>query len=351
MNPFARDVLTWFDQFGRHDLPWQNRGAYVTWISEIMLQQTQVNTVIPYFERFMQRFPDIETLAQADVDEVLTYWAGLGYYARGRNLHKCAQQLAGKELPKTLDALQALPGIGRSTAGAILSMGHGLYGAILDGNVKRVLARYSAEPEWPGSTSAQKRLWALAEQYTPLSRTGDYAQAMMDLGATICTRSKPKCENCPLNPTCAAHNQGLTDTLPHPKPKKAKPSKTLWWLVWQDPKQRVYLEKRHGEGLWGGLYCLPEATDLSDLSDLASQLTGASTRELKFTELTPIQHSFSHYDLLAKPMLLQTQVRRVEERDSLWAWPDSNIATPAPITKLLKRLIHSPSEDLFGESP
>ena len=230
-------------------------------------------------------------------------------------------------------------------------MGHGLYGAILDGNVKRVLARYSAEPEWPGSTSAQKRLWALAEQYTPLSRTGDYAQAMMDLGATICTRSKPKCEKCPLNPTCASHNQGLTNTIPHPKPKKAKPSKTLWWLVWQDPKQRVYLEKRHGEGLWGGLYCLPEATDLSDLSDLASQLTGASTRELKFTELTPIQHSFSHYDLLAKPMLLQTQVRRVEERDSLWAWPDSNIATPAPITKLLKRLIHSPSEDLFGESP
>ena len=349
MNPFAREVLTWFDQHGRHDLPWQKRGAYVTWISEIMLQQTQVTTVIPYFEKFVARFPDMASLAAADVDEVLAHWAGLGYYARGRNLHKTAQQLRGGELPKTLTELIELPGIGRSTAGAIMAMGHELYGSILDGNVKRVLARHSAESEWPGSTAAQKRLWELAEQYTPLSRTGDYAQAMMDLGATLCTRSSPKCNQCPINPTCASHHLALQSTIPHPKPKKAKPSKTRWWLVWQDPKQRVYLQKRPGDGLWGGLYCLPEADDVSQLSESAAQLTGLSVDALKFTQLDPIHHSFSHYDLVAMPMLIKTPVTSVADNDSQWVWPDSQIGTPAPITRLLKRLIESPAGDLFGD--
>ncbi|MGB0964675.1 MAG: A/G-specific adenine glycosylase [Litorivicinus sp.] len=349
MNPFARDVLNWFDQHGRHDLPWQGRGAYVTWVSEIMLQQTQVNTVIPYFERFMARFPTMQALADAEVDEVLAHWAGLGYYARGRNLHKTAQLLNGGEMPKTLAELEALPGIGRSTAGAILAMGHGLYGSILDGNVKRVLARHSAEPQWPGSTAAQQRLWNLAEQYTPLSRCGDYAQAMMDLGATICTRSKPKCSNCPLKPTCASHHQGLIAIIPHPKPKKAKPKKTRWWLVWQDAKQRVFLHKRPGEGLWGGLYCLPETDELDRLSDLATALTGAPVDALKFTPLDPIEHSFSHYDLVAKPMLLKAPGLKAADNDSQWAWPDSQLGVPAPVARLLKRLIEAPTGDLFGE--
>ena len=350
MNPFARQVLHWFDQHGRHDLPWQGRGAYVTWISEIMLQQTQVSTVIPYFERFIRRFPDIQTLADASVDEVLAHWAGLGYYARGRNLHRTAGQLAGQDLPRTLAELEALPGIGRSTAGAILAIGHGMYGVILDGNVKLVLARHSAEPEWPGSTSAQKRLWTLAQDLTPLSRTGDYAQAMMDLGATLCTRSNPACAKCPIKPTCAAQQQGIQNLIPHPKPKKTKPKKTRWWLVWQDPKQRVYVQKRPGEGLWGGLYCLPEADTLSDLSERTSALTGLRTEQLKFTELAPIEHSFSHYDLLARPLLLTAETSQVRDDDSQWVWPDSQIALPAPIVKLLRRLIEAPAPDLFGET-
>ena len=351
MNPFARQVLDWFDEHGRHDLPWQGRGAYITWVSEIMLQQTQVTTVLPYFQRFIERFPTLDALADASVDEVLAHWSGLGYYARGRNLHKTAVQLRGGELPKTLEALEALPGIGRSTAGAILAMGHGLYGVILDGNVKRVLARHSAEAEWPGSAAAQKRLWALAQDHTPLSRTGDYAQAMMDLGATLCTRTRPDCQECPIKPTCAAHNKGLIDRIPHPKPKKTKPKKTRWWLVWQDSKQRVYVQKRTGEGLWGGLYCLPEADSLSDLSETASRLTGLATHQLKFTELAPIEHSFSHYDLIARPLLVTGTTHVASDEDSLWAWPESQIAMPAPATKLLQRLIESPTDDLFGETP
>ncbi len=203
---FQHSILDWFDQHGRHDLPWQQaQTPYRVWVSEIMLQQTQVATVIPYFQRFMARFPDVGALAAAEQDEVLHLWTGLGYYARARNLHKAARLVVnnwGGEFPQTLEGMESLPGIGRSTAGAILAMACGIRAPILDGNVKRVLARYACVEGWPGQTAVQKQLWALAEEYTPSRRVGDYTQAMMDLGATLCTRSKPACVLCPLQLDC-----------------------------------------------------------------------------------------------------------------------------------------------------
>ena len=344
MNEFASRILTWFDQHGRHDLPWQGRGPYVTWVSEIMLQQTQVTTVIPYFERFMDRFATLEDLGRAEQDEVLTYWSGLGYYARGRNLHKTAQQLTqrGEGLPKTLEGLVDLPGIGLSTAGAIMSMGHGLYGCILDGNVKRVLARHQGETQWPGTTAVQKSLWDVAHQYTPITRSGDYAQAMMDMGATLCTRSKPQCDQCPISDTCVAFNTQQTGSIPASKPKKDKPTKTRWWLIWQDPKMRVYLRQRDNEGLWGALFTPPEADSLDELTDIACQLTDIGPDKLSWRELDPIKHSFSHYHLIARPLLIQAPApMQVREERSAWVWPESEVATPAPVTQLLKRLVEN----------
>ncbi|QGG81234.1 A/G-specific adenine glycosylase [Litorivicinus lipolyticus] len=345
MNDFASRTLAWFDQHGRHDLPWQHRGPYVTWVSEIMLQQTQVTTAIPYFERFMARFPDIQALGTAPLDEVLAHWSGLGYYARARNLHKSAALLAadGVDLPASLDELVALPGIGRSTAGAILAMGHRTHGVILDGNVKRVLARHSGEDEWPGTTPAQKRLWALAHDHTPADRSGDFAQAMMDLGATLCTRSRPACERCPLAEDCQARRLDMTATVPRPKPKKVAPTKTRFWLIWQDAKQRLYLERRPDSGLWGGLYCPPEADTLDELMRANEHLFAPSaTRE--FHELATIEHSFSHYHLKARPILVRASAApTVRDTPSAWVWPQSSVATPAPVTRLIQQLIEEPT--------
>ncbi len=338
MHPFAIRTLAWFDQHGRHDLPWQGRGPYVTWVSEIMLQQTQVTTAIPYFERFIARFPSLDALAGAELDDVLAHWSGLGYYARARNLHKTAQ-LVGGELPQDLDALEALPGIGRSTAGAIRAMGHGLYGVILDGNVKRVLARHSGEPEWPGGSAAQKRLWALAESLTPRERSGDFAQAMMDLGATLCTRSRPQCQRCPLADDCHARRHGRTAELPVPKPKKTTPTKTRWWLIWRDDQRRIYLERRPDSGLWGGLFCPPEADSLDALLDDTRALFSPSA-QIDWQALPAIEHAFSHYRLDARPILVSANsTDTVRDTPSAWVWPDSDIATPAPVTRLLSQLI------------
>ncbi|MGY8869166.1 MAG: A/G-specific adenine glycosylase, partial [Pseudomonadales bacterium] len=259
---FNTAVLDWFDQHGRHNLPWQqDKTAYFTWISEIMLQQTQVTTVIPYFERFIERFPDVQTLANAEQDEVLHLWTGLGYYARARNLHKTAQIVATDyygEFPQTVEALEQLPGIGRSTAGAVLSISTGKRAAILDGNVKRVLARFYALEGWTGSTANQKTLWEYAERNTPQKRVGEYTQAMMDLGATLCTRSKPSCPSCPLQNHCTALKLGRSSEFPHPKPKKKIPVKQTIMLLLQDEQQQTLLQQRPPTGLWGGLWSLPE---------------------------------------------------------------------------------------------
>lgn len=261
-DSFALRVLGWFDRHGRKHLPWQqNPTPYRVWVSEIMLQQTQVATVIPYYERFMARFPTLPALADASLDEVLSHWSGLGYYARGRNLHATAQQVMAHfdgVMPDDLDALVSLPGIGRSTAGAILSLGAGQLHPILDGNVKRVLARHYAVEGWPGQTAVLRELWALAEQVTPAVRTGPFNQAMMDLGAMICTRSRPLCGQCPLSGTCTARAQGTPHDYPGRKPKKAVPVRYAWLLALRDPAGRVLLERRPATGVWGGLLSLPE---------------------------------------------------------------------------------------------
>lgn len=345
-SQFHDAVLEWFDQHGRHNLPWQqHKTAYNTWISEIMLQQTQVKTVIPYYERFMARFPTVESLADADTDEVLHLWTGLGYYARARNLHKAAQQVAyelGGVFPDTVDGLEALPGIGRSTAGAVLSISTGKRAAILDGNVKRVLARFYALEGWPGTTANQKTLWHYAEQNTPHKRVGDYTQAMMDLGATLCTRSKPSCLLCPLQSDCEALKQGDPARYPHPKPRKAIPERKTYMLLLQNAQGHTLLQQRPPTGLWGGLWCLPQVDDLRD-SDAALGLSlDLDTIEV----LEPLRHTFSHFHLDITPVrvVLNTPTDRVmEAAPSLWynIQQPQNVGLAAPVKRLLETYARS----------
>ncbi|GAM67417.1 A/G-specific adenine glycosylase [Vibrio sp. JCM 19236] len=254
MTPFAQQILTWYHQYGRKHLPWQqNKTAYKVWLSEIMLQQTQVATVIPYFERFLEEFPDIVSLADADIDQVLHLWTGLGYYARARNLHKAAQMVRDEhngEFPTEFEDVLALPGVGRSTAGAILSSVYNQPHAILDGNVKRVLARANAIEGWPGKKTVENQLWEIAEQHTPSTEVEHYNQAMMDMGAMLCTRSKPKCTLCPVEKLCVANKQSNPLDYPGKKPKKEKPTKQTTFLIFHC-KGQVWLEKRPPAGIWG----------------------------------------------------------------------------------------------------
>lgn len=277
---FARNLLHWYDKHGRHDLPWHhNRNAYRVWVSEIMLQQTQVTTVIPYFEAFMARFPDVRALASAPEDDVLSHWSGLGYYARARNLHKAAKQVVmefGGEFPADQETLESLTGIGRSTAAAILAQAFGKRATILDGNVKRVLARYHAVPGWPGQSAVLNKLWEHAENHTPEERVKDYTQAIMDLGAMVCTRNKPECKTCPVNDGCQAYNRDEVQRYPGPKPRKEKPEKTTWMLILEDTKGRILLERRPPTGIWGGLWSLPEL----DPAYGTDELQDACIREL-----------------------------------------------------------------------
>ncbi len=344
MNPeeFNTAVLDWFDQYGRHNLPWQqDKTAYFTWISEIMLQQTQVTTVIPYFERFIQRFPHVQTLASADQDEVLHLWTGLGYYARARNLHKTAQIVAKDyygEFPQTVEALEQLPGIGRSTAGAVLSISTGKRAAILDGNVKRVLARFYALEGWTGSTANQKTLWEYAERNTPQQRVGDYTQAMMDLGATLCTRSKPNCLRCPLQNHCTALKLGRSSEFPHPKPKKQIPVKQTIMLLLQDDQQQTLLQQRPPSGLWGGLWSLPEVADLRD----ANTITGLSLDIDSAEPLEPVRHTFSHFHLDITPVRVRCNNLTdcvMEGNPTLWynIQQPQNIGLAAPVKRLLQK--------------
>ncbi len=348
---FPQAVLKWFDKFGRKHLPWQQDiNPYRVWISEIMLQQTQVATVIPYFERFMRQFPRVEDLAAAPQDDVLHLWTGLGYYARARNLHKCAQVVTqdyGGEFPKSVEQLSELPGIGRSTAGAIASIAMGLPAAILDGNVKRVLARYHAVEGWPGTTSTQKQLWEIAESYTPKKRFGDYTQAMMDLGATLCSRSKPRCPDCPLQQSCIAYAQGNPQDYPGKKPKKDIPEKAVQMLIIRNPHGEILLQQRPPTGIWGGLWCLPEIGMDSDALDYCNQALQLSQKggQSALTETerwNSYRHTFSHFHLDITPVVIQLQnppaaVRESNERWMNPAIPDK-IGFAAPVKKLLQKL-------------
>ena len=298
--PFAQAVLTWYDKFGRKHLPWQqNKTLYGVWLSEVMLQQTQVATVIPYFERFVKTFPNLTALADAPLDEVLHLWTGLGYYARARNLHKAAQvmrdQYCGK-FPTEFEQVLALPGVGRSTAGAILSSCLNAPYASLDGNVKRVLSRYFAVNGWPGEKKTEDRLWQLTGEVTPNAQVADFNQAMMDLGAMVCTRSKPKCSLCPLQSNCRANAEQNWQAYPGKKPKKALPERDSYFLL-LEKDGKVALEQRENAGLWGGLYCFPQ---FADKQELLAYL--ASNGIQQYQEWTAFRHTFSHFHLDIYPI-------------------------------------------------
>lgn len=337
---FSDLVLRWFDKFGRKTLPWQiDKTPYKVWLSEIMLQQTQVNTVIPYFNRFLERFPSLSDLAKADQDTVLSLWTGLGYYARARNLHKAAQMAVEQyngELPDSQTELESLPGIGRSTAGAILSLGFGKPAAILDGNVKRVLARYFGETEWPGKTAVQRSLWQQSEALTPTVRHDDYNQAMMDLGALVCTRSKPNCEACPLTGNCIAFKTNTVATIPAPKPKKANPTRSVYLLIQRDTKSRsVMLEQRPSTGIWGGLWSFPE------YETKAALLNAAATQPEQLVELSPFKHVFSHFTLDCYPIVVDScAADAINERQQRWVplHEDQELGYSAVTVKLFKKL-------------
>jgi A/G-specific adenine glycosylase len=349
---FSQRVLRWYDRHGRWDLPWQHpRSAYRVWLSEIMLQQTQVATVIPYFRRFVIRFPDIATLAAAPLDEVLRYWAGLGYYARARNLHRAAQRVVtehGGEFPRDFDAVQALPGIGRSTAGAILAQAFGQRHAILDGNVKRLLSRYHAVPGWPGEPRVTAQLWRLAESQLPSRRLADYTQALMDLGATVCAR-RPLCAGCPLKTGCAAHAQDRAADYPQPRPRKSRPLRTTHMLVLECADGSILLERRPARGIWGGLWSLPEMP--TDLRPVAHCRERYGIQVQRPRALTPLRHGFTHFDLDIHPIRLRVRGRPIAAPPEGRVWyrhagrrhTAHDFALPAPVQKLLDDLAPSPA--------
>ena len=342
MTEFAARVLAWYDEHGRKDLPWQQPDAYAVWVSEIMLQQTQVATVIPYYERFMVSFPTVTALANADADAVLGHWSGLGYYARARNLHAAAQIVRDEHagvFPLEFEAVLALPGIGRSTAGAILALAHDQRHAILDGNVKRVLSRHQAIAGWPGKTAVAKELWQAAENNTPHERVADYTQAIMDLGATLCRRGKPSCDACPVNSDCVARETDSVDRFPGRKPRVARPLKQTT-MVLAVSENAVFLQRRPAAGIWGGLWSLPEmpATDVVDWCRRVLDHDGRS-RETWST----LRHSFSHFDLDIEPVVVRGDVassKVADADDTTWfdlgEEPPGGIA--APVQKLIDRL-------------
>ena len=344
---FSKSVLTWYDQNGRKHLPWQQDVTpYKVWVSEIMLQQTQVTTVIPYFERFMQRFPTIETLAKAEQDEVLHLWTGLGYYARARNLHKAAQTMLenyGGEFPTEFEQVLDLPGIGRSTAGAVLSLSLGQHHAILDGNVKRVLTRFMAVEGWPGQKKVENELWDIAEAFSPEQRINNYNQVMMDLGAMVCTRSKPKCNECPVSTKCQALDQNRVTDFPYSKPKKDKPIKFAYMLLMQHDNS-LYMYQRPQTGIWGGLYSYPEFESLSEVEAYMGKLgLGSEFEQLSFSEDAIFRHTFSHYHLDIQPILLnlRTKPNVVAEGKDIWFdlfEEDNKIGKSAVTEKLLTNL-------------
>lgn len=348
MDDFSRALLDWFDVHGRKTLPWQHpRSAYRVWLSEVMLQQTQVRTVIPYFERFIAELPTLGDLAHASEDRVLALWSGLGYYSRARNLHRAARICVedhGGELPRDIDALAALPGIGRSTAAAILAQAWNEPHAILDGNVRRVLARWHGVHGWAGSTPVQRRLWQFAEEHTPRTRAADYTQAIMDFGAMLCVRSRPLCAACPVADGCVARRDGLTQELPQARPSREKPVRTTTMLLVRDERGRILLERRPSTGIWARLWSLPEAVD----ADAAHMLLRERFRARVHTQstLAPFRHSFTHYHLDIAPLALEvTYLAHVADHPDIgWYAPAEieQLGVPAPVRALIRSLECSP---------
>lgn len=346
MDDFATRLLTWFDAHGRHDLPWQaDATPYHVWLSEIMLQQTQVATVIPYYLRFTETFSSVEALAGADLDAVLHLWSGLGYYARARNLHAAARAVVDRHdgrFPADLEALEALPGIGRSTAGAILSSALDGRAPILDGNVKRVLARYHAVEGWPGRSGVAATLWSLAEKHTPHERVAAYTQGIMDLGATLCTRRAPRCPECPVAEGCVARASGRQTEFPASKPKRDKPVRQTTFAIIASARGEVFLERRPESGIWGGLWCFPEAQSTEDAQRLCVDRLADAPRDTR--ALPGLRHSFSHYHLDIAPVLLTLAgaPTRIGESDSLQPFPIDTVpgvGLAAPVKKIWNQTV------------
>jgi A/G-specific adenine glycosylase len=341
MQDFAARLIAWQLQQGRHDLPWQVKDPYRIWLSEIMLQQTQVETVIPYYLRFLDRFPDIPALARVGLDDVLALWSGLGYYARARNLHAAARVMLerhGGGFPRDFEDILALPGVGRSTAAAIAVFAHGERRAILDGNVKRVLCRIHGIEGWPGTRSVEEGLWRLAEDLLPETDIGVYTQGLMDLGATLCRRGKPDCPKCPFEETCVANSQGRQGELPAARPRKAIPERTTRMLIALNAGA-VLLEKRPPSGVWGGMWSLPEG-DAAVGADTMARSLGLEVVEAR--ELPPMLHVLSHFRLHILPGLVHVRQPSSCTREPGLVWLDiedvRDAALPAPVRVLLEGL-------------
>jgi len=343
-RPISRRLLAWYDRHGRKTLPWKRkRDAYRIWVSEIMLQQTQVATVIPYFKRFIARFPDVRSLARADLDEVLHFWTGLGYYARARNLHQAAQRIVKEHagaFPRHYEAVADLPGIGRSTAGAIFALAFNQRHPILDGNVKRVLARYHAIESPLNQRETEERLWQLAEKHTPRTRVADYTQAIMDLGATVCTRTKPQCSACPLRTNCRACRLGTPQDYPVRATRRITPVKATRMLMIRDARGRVLLQRRPPAGLWGGLWGFPECAN-SNARQWCHKILGINIHTE--SPWPTLRHSFSHFHLDITPIpaqLVGGTDRAMENAETVWY----NVRRPdqrgfsAPVKYLLDEL-------------
>ncbi len=339
----APALLAWWNDCGRKDLPWQtNPTPYRVWVSEIMLQQTQVATVEQYYGRFLATFPDVIALADAKPDDVLHLWSGLGYYARARNLHRAARMVRdefGGRIPEEIDELISLPGVGRSTAGAILALARDQRHPILDGNAKRVLARVFGVEGWTGSTANLKRLWGLADRCTPRQRAAHYTQAIMDLGATVCTRARPDCSACPLAAGCRARLEGLTDRIPAPRPKRPRGQRAAVVVMVVRDDGAVLLERRPDTGVWGGLWCLPEADAVDRVADWCRVQTGVAPGSIRARPV--VSHSFTHFDLEMTPV--EVRVADVPARamdGDRWLWYNplepAAVGIAAPVARMLE---------------
>jgi A/G-specific adenine glycosylase len=344
VSAFAVRIAEWQERSGRHDLPWQNTSdAYAIWVSEIMLQQTQVTSVLRYFPRFMQRFPDVISLARAVDDDVLASWSGLGYYSRARNLKRAAELVTerhGGRVPEPVDDLMALPGIGRSTAAAIRVFAFGSRDAILDGNVKRVLARSFAIEGWPGTPAVERRLWALARELLPDGPLAGYTQGLMDLGATLCTRTRPRCGDCPVAGECRAFASASVDRIPGPRPRQQTPRRRAVFLIARDPLGRVLLERRPPSGIWGGLWSLPEFGSAEAALAACRARFRVETRAPG--EGRPLQHAFTHFKLEMVPLAVRVSPSpggHAAEPGELWvaAAALDEAPLPAPVRALLAR--------------
>lgn len=334
-------LLIWFDRHGRHNLPWQSKpvNPYHVWLSEIMLQQTQVATVVGYFNAFTLAFPTIVSLADASEDQVLSKWAGLGYYARARNLHKSAKLMCERhnaQVPNDKDALLALPGIGLSTAGAILSLAFNQTHAILDGNVKRVLSRYHQVQGHYGQSQTINKLWQLAKRHTPENRNDDYTQAIMDLGATVCVRSEPKCDQCPIQADCLANQNNAQKIYPQSKPKKHKPTKSLVMLIFQNKAGDVHLKKRPNKGVWSGLWSFIECKP--DSQSIKKTIREYTSKKYNIRRMDLIKHSFTHYHLNIQPIIVSTPQATIKNNMDFFAIDSNDLGVPSPVAKIIARL-------------